>query len=141
MGFEPCYKQKIENFSETEITCRCCGSLSDTFDLTSPDIDYKIIYQEQGYLQVYIKDANSGKELAKYDVAKNMPMKVIQAQLRHSQISTSMNIYSHLMEHVNKSAMESMDSIFTKDLAKMRRPVYKKRILKDKKEKNVIQKN
>lgn len=74
-------------------------------------------------------------------LSKNMPMKVIQKHLRHTKISTSIDCYSHLMEHVNKEAMQSMDSIFTNDLAKMRRPVYKKKTQKDKKEKNVIQKN
>ena len=74
-------------------------------------------------------------------LSKNIPMKVIQMHLRHSQIATSIDRYSHLMDHVNKNAMESLDDIFSKDLAKMRRPVYKKKTLKDKKEKNVNKRN
>jgi integrase len=45
-------------------------------------------------------------------LAAGVPPKVIQEQLGHSQISTTMNIYAHVMPSLREQAADAMDATF-----------------------------
>ena len=45
-------------------------------------------------------------------LAKGVPPKVIQEMLGHSQISTTMNVYAHVMPNLRQEAADAMDAMF-----------------------------
>ena len=45
-------------------------------------------------------------------LAAGVPPKVIQEMLGHSQISTTMNIYAHVMPNLRQEAADAMDAMF-----------------------------
>lgn len=57
-------------------------------------------------------------------ISENVPPKYIQQMAGHSNITTTLDKYGHLMKEVNESAKKALDKIFGEELKKKRKPVY-----------------
>ena len=79
-------------------------------DATTLSYHFKRLLAKAGLPHFRIHDLRHS--CASILLAAGVPPKVIQEMLGHSQISTTMNIYAHVMPNLKQEAADAMDAMF-----------------------------